>query len=65
MRALAEGRGIPLSHLPDRAGVSRSHFSDVLAGRKSLTLKWLAGIAEVLSVDAGQLVCPHRDEEVR
>jgi len=56
IREVAEERGIPLTHLPDRAGVARSHFWDVLAGRKSPTLVWLAKIATALEVDAGVLV---------
>jgi transcriptional regulator with XRE-family HTH domain len=56
IREVAEERGIPLTHLPDRAGVARSHFWDVLAGRKSPTLVWLAKIAAALDVDAGVLV---------
>jgi transcriptional regulator with XRE-family HTH domain len=58
IREVAEERGIPLTHLPDRAGVARSHFWDVLAGRKSPTLAWLAKIATALDVDAGALVAP-------
>lgn len=56
IKATAEARGIALSHLPDRAVVSRSHFWDVLAGRKSPTLAWLAKVAAALDVDAGELV---------
>ena len=58
IREVAEERGIPLTHLPDRAGVARSHFWDVLAGRKSPTLAWLGKIAAALEVDAGVLVTP-------
>ncbi len=39
-----------LSHLPDRAGVSRSHFWDVLKGRKSPTLEWIEKVATSLEV---------------
>ncbi len=56
IRECAEARGVQLSHVADRAGVSRSHFWDVLAGRKSPTLKWLVAVAEALEVDAGDLL---------
>jgi transcriptional regulator with XRE-family HTH domain len=58
IRQLAEARGIALSHLPDRAAVARSHFWDVMAGRKSPTLNWLERIAEALEVDVGELLSP-------
>jgi transcriptional regulator with XRE-family HTH domain len=56
IRELSEERGIAISHLPDRAGVARSHFWDVLAGRKSPTLNWLERIAAALEVDVGELI---------
>ncbi len=56
LKGAAKRRKIPLSHLPDRAGVARSHFWDVLAGRKSPTLKWLAQVTKALEVDPGELV---------
>jgi transcriptional regulator with XRE-family HTH domain len=56
IRELADERGIVLSHLPDRAAVSRAHFWNVLAGKKSPTLKWLGRIAKALDVDASELV---------
>jgi transcriptional regulator with XRE-family HTH domain len=56
IRALAKQKKIPLTHLPDRAGVSRSHFWDVVACKKSPTLAWLGRVAEALGVDAGDLV---------
>lgn len=56
IREVAAERRIPLTHLPDRAGVSRSHFWDVLGGRKSPTLHWLGRIADALGVDASELL---------
>ena len=47
---------ISLSHLPDRAGVARSHFWEVLGGRKSPTLTWIAKVAGALDIDAGELL---------
>ena len=49
-------RKIPVSHLPDRADVARSHFWEVLAGRKSPTLAWIGRIATALEVDAAELL---------
>ena len=48
-------RKIPISHLPDRAAVARSHFWEVLAGRKSPTLAWIGRIATALEVDPAEL----------
>lgn len=56
IRTLARARGIPLSHVADRAGTSRTHLWDVLAGRKSPTLAWLVRIAAALEVDVAELV---------
>lgn len=61
IRELARERKIPVSHLPDRAAVARSHFFDVLAGRKSPTLAWLGRVAEALEVDAGELFAKRRE----
>jgi Cro/C1-type helix-turn-helix DNA-binding protein len=49
-------RKIPISHLPDHADVSRSHFWDVMAGKKSPTLAWLDKIARALDADVADLV---------
>jgi transcriptional regulator with XRE-family HTH domain len=56
IRERAKSLKIPVTHLPDRAGVSRSHFWEVMAGRRSPTLKWLGQLAKALDVDAGNLV---------
>lgn len=56
IRQLARTKKVPLSHVPDRAGVSRSHFWDVLRGDKSPTLKWLERVATVLESDVEDLV---------
>lgn len=56
IREIAAERRIPLSHLPDRAAVSRSHFWDVMAGRKSPTLYWLGRIADALGADPAELL---------
>lgn len=56
IRERAQGKNIPLSHLPDRAAVARSHFWEVLGGRKSPTLNWLGRIAAALEVDPADLL---------
>ncbi|HVE86657.1 MAG TPA: helix-turn-helix transcriptional regulator [Myxococcales bacterium] len=56
VRAEAERLGLQLTHVADRAGVSRSHFWDVLAGRKSPTLSWLAKVAAVLGREPKDLL---------
>ena len=56
IRALAEEHGLKVSHIPDYAGVSRSHFWSVLGGRKSPTLRWLQTVCDVFDVDVEVLV---------
>jgi transcriptional regulator with XRE-family HTH domain len=56
IREVAEKRQIPVTHLPDRAGVGRSHFWEVMAGRASPTLAWLEKVAAALDLDPGELV---------
>lgn len=51
IRKLSAEKKMPISHLPDHAGVSRSHFWEVIGGRKSPTLQWLQRVAEALEVD--------------
>jgi len=58
IRALAQERGITLTHLADFSGRSRSHFWDVMAGRKSPTLKWLVSISGALEVEPWVLLRP-------
>ena len=55
IRSIAEQRGIALSHLPDRAGVGRSHYWEVLRGRSSPTVEWLQKIAVALEVEVEDL----------
>jgi hypothetical protein len=52
----ARAKKIPISHLPDRAAVARSHFWEVLAWRTSPTLTWLGRVAAALEVDVEALV---------
>jgi len=55
IRELAEKRNIPVTHLPDRAGVARSHFWEVLNGNRSPTLKWMGKVAKALGADVNDL----------
>lgn len=56
VRSAAKARGIQLSHVPDLAGVTRSHFWDVLAGRKSPTVSWLTKVAGALGCEPSVLL---------
>lgn len=60
VKALAEAREIPLSHLPDRAGVARSHFWDVLAGQEVADVGLIAKVAVALVVEPADLVSPQQ-----
>lgn len=56
IRQVAARRGIALNALADLSGLSRAHFYDVLAGRKSITVDRLAGVADALGVEASALL---------
>lgn len=56
IRAIAKSKKIAVTHLPDRAAVSRSHFFEVMAGNKSPTLQWLGKIASALEVDVADFL---------
>lgn len=58
IRDLAAERGLALTHLADRAGVSRAQLWNVLGGSKSPTLAWLIKIADALGVDVIELLRP-------
>jgi DNA-binding phage protein len=55
---MADARRIPLSHVPDRCGLGRAHFFEVLAGRASPTLAWVTKVASVFEVDPSDLLTP-------
>ena len=63
IREQAESAKMPLSHLPDRAGVARSYFWEVMKGKKSPTLKWLNKVASAVDADVDDLVA--RDHRKR
>ena len=56
IRRLAKARKIPLSHVADRAGMSRSGFWSLLNGEVSPTVRSLEMIASVLSIHVSELV---------
>jgi len=56
LRAAARERGLKLTHVPDLAGVSRSHFWDVMAGRKNPTVRWLVKITSPLQCEPADLL---------
>lgn len=58
LKELAQAKGLPLSHLADRAGVSRSYLWLLLAGRSSATLATVQRLAEVLEADPLELLSP-------
>ncbi len=60
IREIAKARGIPVSHVPDRAGVARGHFWHVLDATASPTVTWLEKIARVLDVEVEDLVARRR-----
>lgn len=51
IRLVADAKGVPMSHLADRAAISRSSLWEVTNGRASPTLDWVQRIAEALEVD--------------
>jgi hypothetical protein len=55
-------RGILITHLPDRAGISRSTFFYVMKGKVSPTVRWLDQVASALACDVADLLAkPARD----
>jgi predicted transcriptional regulator len=55
VRARAKALGVPLTHIADRAGVSRANMWSVLKGEVSPTLAWLAKIAGALECEVSDL----------
>lgn len=51
IRAAAKRKHIPISHLADRATVSRTQLWDVLRLKKATTTDTLAKLADVLGVE--------------
>ncbi len=59
IKDVAKRKKLTLTHIPDRAGSSRTHFWDVLAGRKAPTITWVEDIARALEVDPSELFKKH------
>jgi hypothetical protein len=60
IRDRAKRADIAITHLPDRAGVSRSNFWEVMAGRAVPKLDWVGKVAAALDVDAVDLLARER-----
>ncbi len=58
IRQMAAQRRVKISHLPLLAAVSAAHFFDILALKKSPTLRWLGDVAAALDCDAAELLRP-------
>lgn len=56
LRALAEARGLPLTHLADRANISRSMLWKILNRESSATVDTVEQLAEVLNVEPIELL---------
>ena len=63
IRARAKVKNILITHLPDRAGVGRSSFFNVMSGESSPTVRWLVKIAQALDCDMADLTV--RDDRQR
>jgi transcriptional regulator with XRE-family HTH domain len=51
LRQVAKEKGVPLSHVADRAGLARSYFWLLLDGSSSATLAAVQRLAEALEVE--------------
>ncbi len=58
LRALREARGLSVSELALRSGVSRRYLTEAEAGRANLTLLRLLDLARALESPIQELVCP-------
>lgn len=56
LREVCEQRGLPVTHLADLAGVSRSHVWRLLSGEQSATLALVQRLAAALGVDPLELL---------
>ncbi len=65
IRGFARQRGVAVTNLPERARVGRSHFWEVMAGRRSPTVQWLVRVAAALEVDVAALFREQRGPRAR
>ena len=56
IKQIAKQKRMPVSHVADRAGVSRSHFFAVMSGERSPTLLWVEKVADALEIDGADLL---------
>ncbi len=63
IRKQLQKKKMTANHLADFAGVSRSQLFDLLAGRKSVTIDWLAKLASALGVPPWELLAPGRGRQ--
>ena len=56
VRRRAKALGVLITHVPQRAGVSSSHFWAVLKGEKRPTVAWLRKLAAGLECDISELI---------
>ena len=60
---LAHQRGLTAAEVARRLGLYRSNLSAMDAGRRSVSLKTLSRIAQVLACSPGELLEPHGEAE--
>jgi transcriptional regulator with XRE-family HTH domain len=58
LQGLARRKGLYLTHLPDRAGVSHTQFFKILKGTSSPRLSYLEKLADALDEDVSALLKP-------
>jgi len=61
IRIIAKRKKIALIALADFAGVSRAHLFAFLAGKKDVTVGWLAKVAVALDVLPSELLKEHKE----
>ena len=65
IREVAKRRGITLTDLADRAGVSQAAFWEAMSGRSGPSIDFVAKVAAALDVDPDELVKRYRKPRSR
>lgn len=65
IREVAKRKGITLTELADRAGVSQASFWEAMSGRSGPSIDFVAKVAMALDVDPSALVKPERKPRSR
>lgn len=60
IREIAKRRGVTLTELADRAGVSQAGFWEAMSGRSGPSIDFVAKVAAALDVDPDELVKRYR-----